>query len=124
VKIPFLEPGVHRAFAIRSVHGSKVYSLKGMSMPRGVLLGFLMVTLAAGACGKSGLDVRDAAGGEDVFTPPARCALPFDPGPCEAAIRVFAFVNGQCAEKTYGGCQGNANRFSSLAECVSVCEGR
>jgi hypothetical protein len=52
------------------------------------------------------------------------CALPFDPGPCKAAIRVFAYVGGACVERTYGGCDGNDNRFASLEECLSACEGR
>jgi hypothetical protein len=54
---------------------------------------------------------------------PALCALPFEVGPCEAAISVWAAVDGKCVERTYGGCEGNENRFRSLAECLAVCEG-
>jgi hypothetical protein len=50
--------------------------------------------------------------------------MPFDPGPCEALFPVFAFVDGACVEKTYGGCQGNANRFSTLEECMAACQGQ
>jgi hypothetical protein len=66
-------------------------------------------------------------GGQDdgaTFTPPARCALPFVVGPCEAAIRVWASVNGACSEQIYGGCGGNENRFNTLEECLATCEGR
>ena len=52
------------------------------------------------------------------------CALPFDPGPCKAAMGVFAFVDGSCALRTYGGCDGNANRFDSEEECMAACLGR
>jgi len=37
---------------------------------------------------------------------------------------VFTAVNGQCVPKVYGGCEGNDNRFFTLEECLSVCEGR
>ena len=52
------------------------------------------------------------------------CALPFDPGPCEAAFPVYASVDGVCVPRTYGGCQGNDNRFWTLEECQAACEGR
>jgi hypothetical protein len=54
----------------------------------------------------------------------SRCFLPFDPGPCDAAMRVFAFVDGACVERTYGGCGGNDNRFWTKEECMATCEGR
>lgn len=52
-----------------------------------------------------------------------RCQLAFDPGPCEAAMPVFWFnaSTGTCEPKTYGGCQGNANRFESQKACVEAC---
>jgi hypothetical protein len=49
------------------------------------------------------------------------CTLPFEAGPCEAAIAVYAAVGGDCVPRTYGGCQGNGNRFSTLEACVSTC---
>lgn len=55
---------------------------------------------------------------------PARCLLAFDPGPCKAAMKVFAFVDGACVERAYGGCEGNDNRFLTLEECMAVCEAR
>ena len=51
------------------------------------------------------------------------CSLPFEGGPCEAAIGVFAFVNGACVQRTYGGCQGNGNRFATQEECLAKCAG-
>jgi hypothetical protein len=58
------------------------------------------------------------------FTPPELCQLQFDPGPCLAAIPVYAFVNGSCVQQTYGGCSGNENRFSTLEECWATCQGQ
>ena len=52
------------------------------------------------------------------------CSLPFDAGPCDAAIRVFAYVGGACVEQIYGGCLGNGNRFDSIEECMLTCDGR
>lgn len=92
-----------------------------------------------GAGGGDGRDgPRDDNGGTDTggmrddaavadggpFTPPPRCALPFVGGPCNAAFRVWASVNGACTEQIYGGCQGNENRFDTLEECLATCEGR
>lgn len=58
------------------------------------------------------------------WQPPATCSLPFDPGECLEGTQVFTMVSGSCVERTYSGCGGNANRFSTLEECLSVCEGR
>jgi len=73
--------------------------------------------------GDAGRDGGDAGsiGGSDAGSDV--CALPFEAGPCEAAISVYAFVNGACVKRTYGGCQGNGNRFSSWEECVATCVG-
>ena len=71
----------------------------------------------------SGADVADcgATGNADASRIVA-CSLAYDPGPCNAFIPVFAFVNGKCSKQIYGGCGGNGNRFSSLAECLGQCE--
>ena len=66
----------------------------------------------------------DAAAVDGGWTPPAACALPFEVGPCDAAIPVWAFVEGACVSRTYGGCQGNDNRFGSLEACLAACAGR
>jgi len=58
------------------------------------------------------------------WTPAPQCALPFDAGSCRGAQPVFAAINGQCVSRLYGGCEGNENRFRTLEECLSVCEGR
>ena len=51
------------------------------------------------------------------------CQLPQDTGPCRGAFSKFFFDSEirQCREFMFGGCHGNANRFSSLHECQSVC---
>lgn len=57
------------------------------------------------------------------WQPPNECALPFDAGPCDALFPVFAFIDGACREATYGGCEGNANRYQTIEQCMAVCEG-
>jgi hypothetical protein len=51
------------------------------------------------------------------------CNLPLNQGPCRAAIRKYYYDQSTrvCREFVYGGCDGNANRFSSRNECESVC---
>jgi hypothetical protein len=88
------------------------------------------LSLVGVACGGSLTPSPDAAdapapapaidGGVDTA---AVCLLGFDPGPCRAAIPVHAFVNGACVPQTYGGCEGNDNRFESLEECMATCVG-
>jgi hypothetical protein len=74
------------------------------------------LSLAGAACSGSltPADAGDAAAG-------AVCTLPFEPGPCRAAIPVYAFVDGACVMRTYGGCDGNDNRFETLEECMATC---
>lgn len=73
--------------------------------------------------GEGGSSEPMADAGAD-FTPPERCQQAFDSGPCDGAFVVFAFVNGACEQESYGGCQGNDNRFNALEECMAICEGR
>jgi hypothetical protein len=70
---------------------------------------------AAGASGSGGAGV-DAG-------PPSICDLEFDPGPCDAAIQVYRYDarSQTCERATYGGCEGNDNRFMTLAECQTAC---
>jgi len=52
------------------------------------------------------------------------CLLPREPGNCLAAIPSFFFntTSGVCEQFTYGGCNGNRNRFSTGAECQRTCD--
>jgi hypothetical protein len=77
----------------------------------------------SGAAGAPMTPAPGGAGPGPVWTPPSRCQQAFDIGPCDASIPVFAYDNGRCEPKTYGGCEGNDNRFSTIEECISVCEG-
>ncbi|WP_437588552.1 BPTI/Kunitz domain-containing protein [Sorangium sp. So ce1000] len=56
---------------------------------------------------------------------PARCLLPADPGPCDAAFPRYWYdpAAGACRQFTYGGCEGNENRFDSLEACQEGCRG-
>ncbi|XP_021340999.1 papilin-like isoform X4 [Mizuhopecten yessoensis] len=54
------------------------------------------------------------------------CVLPSVTGRCRAAHRRYFFnsATGSCELFTYGGCNGNANRFTTREECVARCGGR
>ncbi|VDM01509.1 unnamed protein product [Schistocephalus solidus] len=53
-----------------------------------------------------------------------RCLLPIETGNCLAYFPHYAFDRKlkKCVRFIYGGCGGNANKFSSMRECRSVCE--
>ncbi len=55
---------------------------------------------------------------------PNRCALPQETGPCDAAFPSYWHdpSTGVCVPFTYGGCEGNENRFESLAACQEACQ--
>jgi hypothetical protein len=52
------------------------------------------------------------------------CTFPIDSGPCDAAIRRFGFDQdtGLCLPFLYGGCEGNANNFTTPVECYKRCD--
>ncbi len=51
------------------------------------------------------------------------CTLPAQTGKCRAMIERYFFDSEtkKCQMFVYGGCEGNANNFESLAECQSSC---
>lgn len=51
------------------------------------------------------------------------CSLPMKPGPCteNAPAWYFEGKTGTCAAFTYGGCEGNANRYESEEQCLRQC---
>ncbi|XP_046402802.1 LOW QUALITY PROTEIN: papilin [Ischnura elegans] len=51
------------------------------------------------------------------------CFYPDDTGPCTQASEKWFYDrrDGVCKPFTYGGCQGNQNRFDSRAECENYC---
>ncbi|XP_011062335.1 PREDICTED: papilin [Acromyrmex echinatior] len=51
------------------------------------------------------------------------CNLAVDSGPCRGDFRKYYYEPGLrvCREFIYGGCDGNANRFSTISECESIC---
>ncbi|KAH9509811.1 hypothetical protein Btru_045269 [Bulinus truncatus] len=55
---------------------------------------------------------------------PRRCFLPPETGPCKAAFTKYFFnaTSNECETFTYGGCQGNRNRFETLELCQYNCQ--
>jgi hypothetical protein len=80
----------------------------------------LVITTPVSLIGGCGGDETPLA-----WSPPAVCSLPFDPGSCGSAfpVPVFAYVDGACVTRSWGGCQGNGNRFVTLEECMATCLG-
>lgn len=54
-----------------------------------------------------------------------RCHLPADPGPCnETSSRWYYDASSHiCKQFSYGGCEGNENRFQTLNDCSRFCYG-
>jgi len=75
-------------------------------------------------CTNNGCYEPTDGGIDSGWTPEPACLMSFDPGPCRAAIPVYAFDGTACVSKTYGGCEGNDNRFNTREECMAACEGR
>jgi len=84
------------------------------------IFAFLTLVLVGASCSGGSL----SAGNDGGWTPAAACALPFEVGTCRADIPVYAYVNGACVVRSYGGCDGNDNRFDTLEACLATCEGR
>ena len=80
-------------------------------------------TNAAGT--SSGGAVTGGTGGGSTGGGAGICTFPIDSGPCEAYIPSFGFsaLDGNCQPFIYGGCEGNPNRFATLAECEAQCGG-
>lgn len=53
----------------------------------------------------------------------AQCQQPLDPGPCDAAIPMWGYDTKQskCVKFTFGGCEGNTNRFMTREACEDQC---
>ncbi|ETN75229.1 Kunitz/Bovine pancreatic trypsin inhibitor domain protein [Necator americanus] len=51
------------------------------------------------------------------------CDLDLETGPCLALFQKYGFnkTAGECVQFTYGGCDGNGNRFDTIAECQKRC---
>jgi hypothetical protein len=83
-------------------------------------------TASSGAPGTGGtLSLAGQPGGAGMVAtsdlPP--CVQPVDPGTCRGAFAVYAFdpESITCRPFTYGGCDGNQNRFETLEACEAAC---
>jgi hypothetical protein len=53
------------------------------------------------------------------------CSLPPHPGTCDAAFDVWYYSpSGTCEPFTFGGCEGNSNRFATEEDCYATCQGQ
>ena len=59
--------------------------------------------------------LKDTNSAKDCKDPPGYA------GTCESAIPMWTFDNGNCKPFTYGGCNGNKNKFSSKEKCLKMC---
>ncbi|CAH8499270.1 unnamed protein product [Heterobilharzia americana] len=52
------------------------------------------------------------------------CDLESEPGICRAYFKRYFYnkSSGECEKFVYGGCEGNANNFQTLEECLRTCE--
>lgn len=78
------------------------------SIPALIRFSFFLSTVALVACRES----------------EEQCSEPFFAGECDAAMPVYWHnsATGECELRTYGGCGGNDNRFTTLEECQSTCD--
>nr|UMA83372.1 conotoxin precursor conkunitzin [Conus judaeus] len=55
---------------------------------------------------------------------PAVCLQPVVVGPCAASLQRYYFNHHYdiCQPFVYGGCNGNGNRFITMAACVNTCK--
>lgn len=56
---------------------------------------------------------------------PETCLLPAEVGPCRANIKLWFYdiTHRKCNEFSYGGCEGNQNKFGSKHDCETACAG-
>jgi len=54
------------------------------------------------------------------------CSLAPDTGPCRGLFPKYYYESSSqsCKSFTYGGCDGNGNRFDTEAECMAACGGQ
>ena len=84
-------------------------------------------TAAGGSSSRGGASstagAPGSAAGAAGSAPSAACSAARDPGPCDASIPAFWHNpdTGLCEPFVYGGCGGNANRYSSRDACLQAC---
>ncbi|XP_056010489.1 papilin-like [Ostrea edulis] len=57
---------------------------------------------------------------------PRQCLPSPDPGRCRAKIPMYFYniTSNRCDKFSYGGCEGNRNRFLTLTQCLSTCSSK
>lgn len=47
-----------------------------------------------------------------------------DKGPCNGSFKRYFFneTSKKCEVFTFGGCEGNANNFNNIEECITLCQ--
>ncbi|CAI5778610.1 papilin-like isoform X2 [Podarcis lilfordi] len=76
-----------------------------------------------GGCGGNLNRFETLEGCQQQCRNPDICVLPRDSGPCLDYSRMYHYSPSKetCLPFPYGGCQGNANRFATMEECLDTC---
>jgi hypothetical protein len=96
-----------------------------------VFVGCLLGLLAAPSCGGRGdtdvtpLDSTTPEDGDTSQSLPAVCSLLPAPGTCSDSLTKYWHDpwTGICTPFIWTGCEGNGNRFDTIADCQALCDG-
>jgi hypothetical protein len=69
------------------------------------------------------IELLDRIQEDNSCTIAADCTSPFDSGMCDGAFAVWWHdpASGACIPQSYGGCDGNANRYETEEDCLAAC---
>ncbi|KAM9216385.1 tissue factor pathway inhibitor 2 [Dugong dugon] len=119
--------GTQAASGLDAVHLPPVRSILGTHCPAGRLdvdamnpagpIGLLILPLVLLGTALRGAAQAPAGNNAEI------CLLPLDEGPCRARIPSYYYdrYTQSCRQFMYGGCEGNANNFETLAACDEAC---
>ncbi|CAB4063356.1 unnamed protein product [Lepeophtheirus salmonis] len=89
-----------------------------LKVPKNIMIAYLFA-IASVQIAKGAPSTDDPE--EEVLS---ACQLPKDVGDCDKNLTQYFFNSDseECEEFTFGGCNGNENKFDSIAECNEACK--